>query len=537
MKLIVRDFRYHQKGQEYTIDIDENDHIKDLMKKITEKIRITSIFILMYEGQVINWKSDADETISSYGFEDADIIELLQSSRGGGYIDNILDENDNNIGFNTKYLDRHELFINLIYFDLSITNSENYEYLNDFKIDVVGGFHAIDDIDILKNYLEKIKEKNIPFIVISSGKSANEVIPLCKKYRVIKEVIIFCKNYNYNEHYIKEYPGYVKQVFTCIFLLYEYLKSFGQNNFKDGLEKYKYSSDDIKMDKQIKQCPVITSKEYRCCYFLIHLAYSHFFGDINNINEKPTFDNNNVNKIKECMNKIKDINENEKKNLIEKFIDLTKTKDNNTFVEKCINYYTKEGNFCYLFNRIMRFFESGLISFAYYMGPFLFGINKYIKENPDFGFSKDMTLYRKLTLSDIEFHSYKLNLGHIICFPSLTSTSSKEIDFKPTGLAQSLCGNNSEKRINIKMIFKYKHKNGNISPGIILEDKKGHDNKYLSDCPSEYEVLLLPFTFAKINDIKSGNKNINIIEMEIVNRPSYIEYDYQNHMFYHDYLE
>ena len=107
------------------------------------------------------------------------------------------------------------------------------------------------------------------------------------------------------------------------------------------------------------------------------------------------------------MNKIKDINENEKKNLIEKFIDLTKTKDNNTFVEKCINYYTKEGNFCYLFNRIMRFFESGLISFAYYMGPFLFGINKYIKENPDFGFSKDMTLYRKLTLSDIEFHSYK----------------------------------------------------------------------------------------------------------------------------------
>jgi hypothetical protein len=97
----------------------------------------------------------------------------------------------------------------------------------------------------------------------------------------------------------------------------------------------------------------------------------------------------------------------------------------------------------------MRFFESGLISFAYYMGPFLFGINKYIKENPDFGFSKDMTLYRKLTLSEIEFYSYKINLGHIICFPSLTSTSSKEISFDPTGLSQSLCGNNSEKRINI----------------------------------------------------------------------------------------
>ena len=77
-----------------------------------------------------------------------------------------------------------------------MTNSENYNYLNKLKIDVVGGFHAIDDLDILKSYLEKIKEKNIPFIVITSGTSGKDVIPLCKKYSFIKEVIIFCKNYN-----------------------------------------------------------------------------------------------------------------------------------------------------------------------------------------------------------------------------------------------------------------------------------------------------------------------------------------------------
>jgi len=287
------------------------------------------------------------------------------------------------------------------------------------------------------------------------------------------------------------------------------------------------------MDKQIQQCPVISSKEYDNCYYLIHKAYSDFFGDINNINEKPQFDNNNLDKIKECLNKIKDIGESEKTELISKFNDLLNIKDNNTFVEKCINYYTEEGIFCYLFNRIMRCFEPGLILFAYYMGPFLFGINKYIKENPNFALSKDMTLYRKLSLTEIEFYSYKLNLGHIICFPSLTSTSSEEINFNPTDLAQSLNNNNSEKRINIKMIFKYIHKTGNISPGIILEDKEGHQ---ISDHPSEHEVLLFPFTFVRIHNIKSDTHNIKIIEMEIINRTSYIEYTLKNNINFRQYL-
>ena len=48
-----------------------------------------------------------------------------------------------------------------------------------------------------------------------------------------------------------------------------------------------------------------------------------------------------------------------------------------------------------LFNRVMRQFEKGLISLAYYMGPLLYGLNKYVKENPDFAISKNIELYRK----------------------------------------------------------------------------------------------------------------------------------------------
>ena len=114
-------------------------------------------------------------------------------------------------------------------------------------------------------------------------------------------------------------------------------------------------------------------------------------------------------------------------------------------------------------------------------------------------FSKSMNLYRKLSLSEIEFYLYKINLNHNICFPSLNSTSLKEINFTPTSLSHSVCSNYSDKKLNIKMIFKYKHdNNNNKSPGIILDNNEGHDGKKLSLFPKEREVILFPFTFAKI---------------------------------------
>ena len=80
------------------------------------------------------------------------------------------------------------------------------------------------------------------------------------------------------------------------------------------------------------------------------------------------------------MNKI-DFEINEKEKLLQIFKTLFNLKDNNSFVEESIRAYTGESSFCYLFNRMMRNFEKGLISFAYYMGPFLYGLNKYVKEN------------------------------------------------------------------------------------------------------------------------------------------------------------
>ena len=43
---------------------------------------------------------------------------------------------------------------------------------------------------------------------------------------------------------------------------------------------------------------------------------------------------------------------------------------------------------------MMRNFGTVLLSLAYFMGIFLYGLIKYVKGNPNFAISLDMTLYR-----------------------------------------------------------------------------------------------------------------------------------------------
>lgn len=168
-------------------------------------------------------------------------------------------------------------------------------------------------------------------------------------------------------------------------------------------------------------------------------------GNINNINERPIFDSDKLDKIKQLLNKVKDIKKSEKDALINIFETLVDTDNNNIFVEKSIMYYTGESKFCYLFNMMMRSFEPGLAHFAYYM-TIIIRLNKYVKENPDKSFPKDMKLYRRLFLTKIEFYLYKINLGHIICFASLNSKSLEDINFTPKNVSQSVSSNYSDKK-------------------------------------------------------------------------------------------
>ena len=227
---------------------------------------------------------------------------------------------------------------------------------------------------------------------------------MCKKYSYIKEVIIFCQNYQYNKHYIDEYPGYVKKVLTKKDQIYEYIRSF-KDEYKSGIEKYmegyKYISSFY--DRQLLQCPFITSYEYDKFDFLVHKLYVQFFADILDTNDKSSlFQKENLNQIIEYISHLNFENENDKNIMTDKFNKLASLETNNQFIEQSIREYTSESSFCYLFNRPLRNFGKGLISFSYFMGPFLYGLIKYVKENPKFAMSKKMELYKIIKCSRLE---------------------------------------------------------------------------------------------------------------------------------------
>ena len=136
-----------------------------------------------------------------------------------------------------------------------------------------------------------------------------------------------------------------------------------------------------------------------------------------------------------------------------------------------------------------------------------------------------MTLYRNIKCSIFDYYLYRMNLNHIICFPSITSTSTKRV-FHPSPLGQKVNTNgiNPKDLIEITMIFNYKHNEGYISPGIIISNNIGKDGGYLSKHPGESEVILFPFTFARITSINriSNTQNIFEIQLDIINRYQYI---------------
>ena len=124
-----------------------------------------------------------------------------------------------------------------------------------------------------------------------------------------------------------------------------------------------------------------------------------------------------------------------------------------------------------------------------------------------------------------------MNLNHIICFPSITSTSTVKKKFKPTNQSKvyNNAGINSNDMLNITMIINYKHEVGNISPGIIIKDNKMKDGKYMSCHEKENEVILFPFTFLRIINIKEISKNKEFeIYFDIINRKKYLEISLKN---------
>ena len=423
-----------------------------------------------------------------------------------------LDEMLKNKIFSLEGIERREklFYLNLIHYDENMKNSENIDYYKRFKLNVVGGFHGIDNFEIFKQYMEAMKKNpnKIHYVLVTSGSASAKILSYCHDFEFINEIIIFCM---YLEKYTKMYDKNTelgKKYYKLKLISADYSK------VEDYLSEKKFDKAEIDMDKQLSFTPIITYYEYQKAYFSVHRLISYFFDENWGT---PKYETTYINKINNCLNQAaKDINEKNKK-LIKDTVDKLKTSKN--FGVEVIKSYTGEG-VCYILNKIMRDISKGYIELTYFFGPYDYGFFKFLHDNPDKGINKTVDLTRNIKLNPLDFYTYTLSEKEIICFPSFTSTSLK-LDNKFIPTKKGIQDNKIvEDCINVKMIFHYIYEKDCISPGI--------DVSSYSKYKEEKEVLLLPFTFVKFNKIEKTDDKNYIFDFTIINRKKILEFELRN---------
>ena len=451
------------------------------------------------------------------------------------YIDTYRNQKDDLIGFDPELFlkDRIELKINLIYYDERLSfNDDSYDNFKKFKVNVVGGFYACDDKNTFQIFLDENKKLDkIPnFIIVSRPQYLEEISSISREYNMIKGIVLITKGEDrYGKEFMQSHRNVI-HISSSYSDLIEYLKEIGKktsnaniifNYLKIFSSKRIFTSKEIQMDRQLSTCPIITAYEYDELYFVFHYAYAYFFTNNSSQNspkfeEWPFFGEERYKKIKEFL-KANDTMDNKELNELKNIFEfLSKSKN---FTEDAIKKYCEEGKFRNKINQVLENFEKGLVQLAYFVGPFLFGLNKYALEHPDKSLSRDTTLYRRLILSPFEKY-YTFVKKHIICFTSFTLAYTKDTKIK----------NKKEEDIEIEMVIKYIHQEGNISPAINIEEF----SKIVG------EMLIFPFTFFIVNNIekKQNCQNCYIFNMEFINRKTFLEYKLREGKKYIiDYLE
>ena len=234
--------------------------------------------------------------------------------------------------------------VNLIYYDDNISfNSENYGYVKRFKNKIKGAFFAINNVTSLNRLIQKLKLMNLnnKFTLITSGRAAEKVIPICSD--LIDNVIIFCY---YIDKYLplKNKYSKIKSVVNDFHSIFNNLNNSNINN------------------NQLIGNKIITIDDYNNTYIKLHKKLADFF-DFNYFPMK--YENSYKN---EFNNFIDSSDIDEASNIISWVNKVTQGT-----VKEFIEAYTGETPLCYSLNRWLRNCdENEYEKIKYFAGPLRF---------------------------------------------------------------------------------------------------------------------------------------------------------------------
>ena len=406
---------------------------------------------------------------NSYYYSEEDKIK--NNSSGINELENIIFEYD---AFYSSFN------VNVIYFDKKINSEELYDYFFQIKNCIKGAFFATGDIDSYKNILSLIESYNNipPFILIYTGNNPEEILSLSHEKKFVYDILIFKVNSEENQN---------------LFNKYKKIRIIEENNFDIILHYLENKDYIINQDNTIisnlKPEKLITLDDYYKYYFLFHKLISEYYDEDNNI---PSLSKTEKNNFLNQINNLKHLNEKQKDEIKK---DINSLENNNNFITKIIELYTKETQLSYSINHFLISFDPiDYINIKAYIGKFMYSLYKYAKDNPSKK-SNEKILRRALSMKKTDLYLYKACEGNIIILPGFTSTSKKLLMDR----LRTFVGNYGYKHGEgileyVEMIISFN--NNSFNDEIIAINISD-----ISSQPYEQEILFPPFSFFKINKV------------------------------------
>ena len=389
-------------------------------------------------------------------------------------------------------------YTNVIYYDENIDyDSENYGYVKTFKNKIQGAFLPIKDINTLNSIVNRLNSMKInnSFTLITSGRAAEKVIPICSS--VINKAIIFC-------FYVDKYLP-LKSKYSSIKAVL--------NNFENIFDNL--NSNSSSLNSKIIGSKFITFSDYKENYISFHKKLSYFFNtSYNKVYYDSSYRDNFIEFIKNS-----DI---DSKNCAIDLINKVKSGTVGEFIEA----YTGENILCYRLNRWMRTCDPNQYEkVKYFSGPFSYVLYQYAYKDRNQGVYATKNFYRKMTIKLSDFLLYKIFVGELICYPAFTSTSEEDItkyNF-PTSTAINV-NELTPSDVSVVLNIRYQCQNSsNATPCV--------NAVQYSVNAGEKEFIFPPFSFFKIENVvdRSGiPSDPHVIYMSVPNKKYLLEFGLKN---------
>ena len=372
-----------------------------------------------------------------------------------------------------------------------------------FEKNIIGSFLYCKDINSFKLLRKEIlnKKKRSPdliFNIITSGSSFKDLQNIIEENKdfenCIKNICIFC----YAIDKYKKYQDECKKIFGVYKEPKDVLEFLTKTQTKNHYFKTK----------------IIINCYYIQFYKSRHFQIAQFYENLN-----PDIYRENIEKIKTIIKREDD----EKKlsgnlnKIIEGFLKFELKNDSQNSDELIIKEYTN-GTFDVYLNECLKNIDQELDeSVAYFTSRLIFSLNSYALKNNMFFIKDKEKLYSGIKLPYSKILSYEKVKGQIITFPHFISTTENEFLAKNWARrGDSIELYNITLNFSVLFIITNIYNSNLISNGINIQN--------ISVYKGEKEILFLPFSFFKVNEVIVDINNYTAdIHLETVGKNEILE--------------